>query len=248
MRYGLIGAGNIATAFARGLGEPVGIIDGGSGRAEQLAEEVGGAACADLEELAASSGFLVLAHKPGQLEQIAGPLREDDTPVLSLLGPTTLAELRAAYPQRPVFRALPNLAIGRGEGVTALAPTEGEPAELAEEVRSLFGSMGWVCEVSESMITLVNTISGVGPAYAALFVEAQVDAAIRQGIPAPLANELAIRTMRGAAGLLAAEDDTLGLRRSVASPGGSTVLGLAALERGGLRAAFHDASDAVLGT
>jgi pyrroline-5-carboxylate reductase len=132
--------------------------------------------------------------------------------------------------------------------VTALAPTEGEPAELAEEVRSLFGSMGWVCEVSESMITLVNTISGVGPAYAALFVEAQVDAAIRQGIPAPLANELAIRTMRGAAGLLAAEDDTLGLRRSVASPGGSTVLGLAALERGGLRAAFHDASDAVLGT
>ncbi len=246
MRYGLVGAGNIAAAFVRGLDEPVGIIDGGSGRAKQLAEEVGGAACADLEELAASSDFLVLAHKPYQLEQVAGPLREDDTPVLSLLGPTTLAELSAAYPQRPVFRALPNLAISRGEGVTALATTEGEPAELAEEVRSLFGSMGWVYEVAESMILKVNTISGVGPAYAALFVEAQVEAAIRQGIPAPLANELAIRTMRGAAGLLADDDNTLALRRQVASPGGLTARGLAALERGGLRGAFHDASDAVL--
>jgi pyrroline-5-carboxylate reductase len=88
----------------------------------------------------------------------------------------------------------------------------------------------------------------VGPAYHAVLVEAQVDAAVRHGLPAPLAARLAVETMAGTADLLAARDyDTLALRREVTSPGGSTARGLAALERAGVRSAFQDAIDAVTG-
>jgi pyrroline-5-carboxylate reductase len=87
----------------------------------------------------------------------------------------------------------------------------------------------------------------VGPAYFALLVEAQVDAAVRRGMPAELAATLVTETMAGTAELLRRyEGDTLGLRRAVASPGGTTARGLAALERGGVRPAFGQAMDAVV--
>jgi pyrroline-5-carboxylate reductase len=86
----------------------------------------------------------------------------------------------------------------------------------------------------------------VGPAYQALLAEAQVDAAIRHGLAAPLAAQLVVETMAGTAALLAARDyDTLAVRREVTSPGGTTARGLAALERAGVRGAFNDAIDAV---
>jgi pyrroline-5-carboxylate reductase len=94
---------------------------------------------------------------------------------------------------------------------------------------------------------VAGAASGVGPAYWALLVEAQVDAAVRRGMPAALASVLVTETMAGAAELLRARDhDTLALRRAVASPGGTTARGLAALERGGIRTAFSDAIDDVV--
>ena len=91
----------------------------------------------------------------------------------------------------------------------------------------------------ERLIDVATAIQGVGPAYVSLFVEAQVDAAVRLGMPPALAVELATATTEGSAALLAARDfDTLALRRAVTSPGGVTARGLAALEEGGLRAAF----------
>jgi pyrroline-5-carboxylate reductase len=93
----------------------------------------------------------------------------------------------------------------------------------------------------------VTALTGVGPAYYSLLVEAQVDAAVHHGVPAAQALRLATETMAGTAALLAEREyDTLAVRREVTSPGGSTARGLAALERRGIRAAFHDAIDAVL--
>jgi len=89
---------------------------------------------------------------------------------------------------------------------------------------------------------------GVGPAYQAMLAEAQVDAAVRHGLAPALAGRLVAETMAGTAALLERRDyDTLTVRREVTSPGGTTARGLAALERAGLRAAFHDAADAVVG-
>ena len=105
-----------------------------------------------------------------------------------------------------------------------------------------------VVDVPERLMGVGGAISGVGPAYWALVVEACVDAAVKAGMPAAMASTLVVETMIGSADLIRAQDgDTLAVRRDVASPGGTTARGLAALERGGLRAAFTAAMDDVMG-
>ena len=114
-------------------------------------------------------------------------------------------------------------------------------------MRELFGRLGTVVDVPEPLMRIAGATGGVGPAYWALLVEAQVDAAIRRGMPPALASTLVTETMAGSAELLRArEHDTLALRRAVASPGGTTARGLAALERGGVRAALAQAMDDVV--
>jgi pyrroline-5-carboxylate reductase len=221
--------------------------DAGSGRAAALAAELGGEAVSSNRELAERADLVVLAHKPGQLEEVAAeaaPARA----VVSLLAGTSTAQLQAAYPSAAVFRAEPNTPVEVRRGVIAFAQADpGPPAPLREAVRALFARVGTVVDVPERLMTAAGAVSGVGPAYWALFVEAWVDAAVRHGLPAPLAGELVRETMAGSAELLAARGgDTLALRRAVASPGGTTARGLAALERGGVRAALATALDDVV--
>src|SRR5919107_718760 len=168
--------------------------------------------------------------------------------VVSILARTTQAEVRAAYPGTPVFRIEPNTPVEVNQGVIAFAvPDVAFDAELHASVRELFGRLGTVVDVPEGLMRIAGATSGVGPAYWALLVEAQVDTAIRRGMPPALAATLVTETMAGSAALLRARDnDTLALRRAVASPGGTTARGLAALERGGLRAAFAQAMDDVV--
>ena len=246
MKVGFIGAGNMAAALARGWGEPVLCTDSGSGRAQALAEELGGEAAASNYELAVNSDVVVLAHKPAQLASVAREAAPAARAVVSLLARITLEELRAAYPDTPVIRVQPNTPAEVRRGVTLLA----EPAEdpLGSEVEELFERVGTVVRLPESLLDTAAACSGVGPAYWALVAEAWVDAAIRRGIPAPQAKRLVTETMAGSAELLRARDhDTFRLRREVTSPGGTTARGLAALERGGVRAAFSAAMDDVLG-
>ncbi len=246
MKVGLIGAGNMAAALARGWGEPVLCTDSGSGRARALVEELGGEAAASNYELAVNSDIVVLAHKPAQLEAVAREAGPAARAVVSLLAKTTLEELRAAYPDTPVVRVQPNTPAEVRCGVTLLA----EPAEdpLRQEVEALFARVGSVVRLPEALLDAAAACSGVGPAYWALAAEAWVDAAVRRGIPAPQAQLLVTETMAGSAELLRARGhDTLRLRREVASPGGTTARGLAALERNGIRAAFAAAMDDVLG-
>jgi pyrroline-5-carboxylate reductase len=246
MKVGFIGAGNMARALARGWGEPVLCTDSGSGRARALAEELGGEAAASNSELASNSDIVVLAHKPAQLEAVAREVSPAARAVVSLLGRTTLEEIRAAYPGTPVVRVQPNTPAEVRRGVTLLAEPAEEP--LAGQVEELFERVGTVVRLPESMLDAAAACSGVGPAYWALAAEAWVEAAIRHGIPASQAQRLVTETMAGSAELLRARDhDTLQLRREVTSPGGTTARGLAALERGGIRAAFAAAMDDVLG-
>jgi len=249
VRVGFIGAGNMAGALARGWGEPVLATDSGSGRAQALADELGGEAVASNRELADRADLVILAHKPAQLQEVAWEAAGSAKAVVSLLARVAQADVRAAYPGVPVFRVEPNTPVEVGRGVVALAePDAAFDAQLLERVRELFSRSATVVDVPERLMTVAGAISGVGPAYWALLIEAQVDAAVRRGMRADLATELAVGTMAGTAELLRARGgDTLALRRAVASPGGTTAKGLAALERGGVRAAFADATDDVVG-
>jgi pyrroline-5-carboxylate reductase len=246
MKVGFIGAGNMAGALARGWGEPVLCSDSGSGRARALAEELGGEAAASNSEVASKADVVILAHKPAQLAEVAREAGPAARAVVSLLARTTLEELRAAYPGTPVVRVQPNTPVEVRRGVTLLA----EPAEqpLGDEVEALFARVGIVVRLPEAILDAGAAVSGVGPAYWALAAEAWVDAAVRRGVPAAQAQRLVTETMAGSAELLRERGhDTLRLRREVASPGGTTARGLAALERHGIRAAFAAAMDDVLG-
>ena len=247
MRIGLIGAGNMARALARGWGEPIVCCDSGSGRAAALVGELGGEAVAGPAEVVAAADLVVLCHKPYQLEAVAAQAGPGARAVASVLGGTSLEALQRAYPGAAVFRLMPNTPVELREGVIAYAPAPGIDPGLEREVLGLFARLGEVVTLSEGQLEAATAVTGVGPAYWALLAEAQIDAAVRRGLAAPLAARLVGATMAGTAALLEArEGDTLAVRREVTSPGGSTARGLAALERHGVRAAFQDAIDAVI--
>jgi pyrroline-5-carboxylate reductase len=247
MRVGLIGAGNMARAIARGWGDPVLCSDSGSGRARALAAELGGEALASNAEVAERADLVVLCHKPAQLTAVASEIAPHARAVASVLGATTLASLSAAYPDRPVLRLMPNTPVEVKRGLICFAAAPGVDPALERAVVELFARLGTVVPLAEGQIDAATAVMGVGPAYQALLAEAQVDAAVRHGLSAPLASELVTETMAGTAALLAARGhDTLQVRREVTSPGGSTARGLRALEQAGVRAAFQDAIDAVL--
>jgi pyrroline-5-carboxylate reductase len=249
MQVGLIGAGNMARALARGWGDPVLCSDAGSGRARALAQELGGEALDSNLEVAMRADLVVLCHKPAQLAAVASEIAGQAKAVASVLGATPTAAVQDAYPDVPVFRLMPNTPVEVRRGVVCYAPADGVPRELERQVIALFERLGTVITLEERLIDPATAVMGVGPAYQALVAEAQVDAAVRHGLGAAIAGPLVTETMAGTAALLAARGyDTLAVRREVASPGGSTARGLAALERGGLRGAFQAAIDAVLET
>jgi pyrroline-5-carboxylate reductase len=248
MKVGLIGAGNMARALARGWGGPVLCSDSGSGRAEALARELGGEALDSNAEVARRSDLVVLCHKPYQLETVAAEIAGDVRALASVLGATKIERLQEAYPGVPVFRLMPNTPVAVRRGVICFTPAPGVDAALEADVVSLFEQLGTVLRMGETLVDVATAVTGVGPAYQALLVEAQVDAAVRYGLPASLAAQLVVETMAGTAALLAAREyDTLEVRREVTSPGGGTARGLAALERAGVRRAFNDAIDALAG-
>ena len=250
MKVGLIGAGNMARALARGWGDPVLVSDGGSGRAAALAAELGGRAAGNAD-VAAAADVVVLCHKPYQLTPVAEEIRDHVGVVVSVLAGTPSGTLRDAYPAHQLFRLIPNTPVEIGRGMTAYAPIELRgytvDPEVEAAVLALFGRLGQVATVPERLLGVAAAVSSVGPAYQALLAEAQIDAAVRRGLPAPVAAQLVCETMAGAASLIERRDhDTLAVRREVTSPGGTTARGLDALERGGVRAAFQAAIDRVL--
>jgi pyrroline-5-carboxylate reductase len=245
MQAGLIGAGNMARAMARGWRDPVLCSDSGSGRAAALVAELGGRAASNLE-VAEGADLVVLCHKPAQLSAVAGELAGQVSAVASVLGGTPVAALQAAYPGVPVFRLLPNTPVEVRRGIVCYSPAPDVDPELERDVITRFERLGWVVTLPERLIDAAAAVMSVGPAYQALVAEAQVDAGVRYGLAPELASRLVIETMAGSAELLAARDyDTLTVRREVTSPGGSTARGLDALERAGLRSAFQAAIDRV---
>src|SRR3954470_13568957 len=247
MRIGLIGAGNMATALARGWGEPVLVSDVDHARAEALAAELGGEAPGSNAYVADAADAVVLCHKPGQLGEVAEEMRDRAKAVVSILGGTPLKDGEAAYPGTPVSRFMPNIPAEVGEGVFAYAPGSYASAGPEREVLKAFGRIGKVVPTPEPLIDTAMAVMSCSPAFFAVVVEALVDAGVRNGLQPDAASEMAVGAMAGSAATLRALDPSpLEMRYGVSSPGGSTARGLAALERGGVRDAFSNAVDAVV--
>jgi len=242
---GLVGSGNMARALARGWAEPVLCTDAIAERAEALAAETGGEALPGNGGLADRADLIVLCHKPAQLDEVAAQVGGRAKGVVSILGGTTLAELKAAYPGVPVVRVLPSTPVEVRRGVTVQAADDAGDRAFAARVGELFGRLGPVVVLPEDKIDAAMGLMSCAPAYMALVAEAQVDAGVRFGIPAELGARLVTATMAGTAALLERRGhDTLAVRREVTSPGGLTAKGLNALERENLRRAFMAAMEA----
>ncbi len=242
MVIGFCGSGNMAAAMARGwagAADTMLFTDSGSGRAADLAAEVGGEALASNRELGERADLVVLAVKPAALGAAADQLGSPST-VVSLLGATPLADVSSAFPAAAtVLRVMPNLAVEVRRGVLCVA------GELPTEVRDLLAALGHVVELPDERFDAATAVMGCAPAYLALAVEAIADAGAEAGLEPALSRELVVETAAGTAELLRRRDPA-DVRRAVASPGGSTEAGLEALDAEGAREAFEAAVRASL--
>ncbi|MBW4558545.1 MAG: pyrroline-5-carboxylate reductase [Trichormus sp. ATA11-4-KO1] len=194
-----------------------------------------------------ASEVVFLAVKPQVFSAIAQELADvltiELTPVvISILAGVSLSQLEAAFPQLPVIRAMPNTPATVGAGITAMclgAYTNAKHHQIAQQV---FSAVGEVVEVSEMLMDAVTGLSGSGPAYVALMVEALADGGVAAGLPRSIANQLALQTVLGTAKLL--HDHKMHpaeLKDRVTSPGGTTIAGIAQLEKAGFRSALIEA-------
>ena len=247
MVVGLVGSGNMATALARGWGEPVLCTDVFEDRAQALAAATGGEAVGSNAELAERADVVMLCHKPHQLDEVAGQIGGRAKAIASILAGVTVDALESVYPDTPVIRLMPNTAVEVRRGVICYAPGTRLPEALQSELLELLGRSGRVVPVEDRLIDVAMALISVAPAYVALIAEAWVDAVVARGMPADQASAMIGDAIAGSADLLIANDtDTLRTRRAVTTPGGVTAQGLDALERSGIRAAFRDAVDAVV--
>jgi pyrroline-5-carboxylate reductase len=241
MVVGFIGSGNMASALARGWAGQFGgflFSDSGSGRAQALAEELGGEVASN-EEIACRADLVVLAVKPGMLGEVA-PELAGAKQVVSVLAAVPLERLEVAFPDAGhVLRVMPNVGVEVQQGVLCVA------GSASEEVRGKLEALGHVVEIPDGDFDEATAIMGCAPAYLALAVEALAEAGAEAGLDPELARELVVETTAGTAELLRRRHPA-DVRKAVTSPGGSTEAGLEALDREGAREAFRAAVDASL--
>ncbi len=253
-RIGFLGAGALGEALAGGLiaagvaPDAVRAADPDPARRKRLGEALGIETHADNAELGAASDLVVLAVKPGVVEPVLAGLGGGAglaRPLwVSIAAGVSLARLAGALPAGSrVVRAMPNTPALIGAGATAFAAGEHVDDADRAATRALFASVGEVWEApAEPLLDAVTGLSGSGPAYVFVFLEALGDAGVRMGLPRDAAYQLAFQTVLGAARLaIESGQHPAALKDRVTSPGGTTISGLERLEAGGLRAAVYEA-------
>jgi len=252
MVVGFAGSGNMAAAIARGLARgdaaPAAMLmtDSGSGRAAELAAEVGGEAVAGLAEMSERADIVVLAVKPAALTVAAPEIAGRTGAVISVLGATALNALVPALAPTPVVRAMPNLAVEIGRGVVCHCEPAGQDRSPAlESALRLLAELGTLVEVEEGEIDAATAVTGCAPAYLALVVEALIEAGVEAGLDPELSRRLVTEGAAGTGAHLLTRDPR-SMRVAIASPGGSTEAGLEELAARDVRAALMAAVAASL--
>jgi len=248
MKLGLIGAGNMASALARGIGEPVLVYDVDAAKAQALAEELGGEAVESNAELAERADAVVLCHKPKQLHEVAAEVAGRAKPIVSILAATSTDQLAGAYPDAAIYRFIPNMPTEVRRGVLCYVPGPGASEGPEDEILALMGRGGAVIRLDdEPLIEPAMALMSCGPAFMALVAESFAEAGTAQGLDPDDAMRMVVETMGGTADYLARHDyDGPALRARVATPGGTTEKGLIALEENGVRDVCRAAVDAVV--
>ncbi|HKJ23277.1 MAG TPA: pyrroline-5-carboxylate reductase [Myxococcota bacterium] len=257
-RFGFVGGGAMAEALVGGLvasGVPadrIRVADPDPARQKALAEAHGVAVTGDNAEAVDGADVVVVAVKPNVVESALTALREGASDVgaplwISIAAGIPIAALeRALGAGARVVRAMPNTPALVHAGATAIRANAAAGAGDRSVAHALFAAVGTCWEApNEGLLDAVTGLSGSGPAYVFVFLEALGDAGVRMGLPRDAAYALAFQTVLGAAKLaIESGRHPASLKDQVTSPGGTTIAGLERLEAGGFRAALHDAVEA----
>jgi pyrroline-5-carboxylate reductase len=251
---GFLGAGNMGEAMIRGVlsaklypADRVVVYDAAAGRSESLRHRFGVTAASSVGELLAATDTVVIAVKPQVLPEVLGGIPREaargKTFISIVAGVATAVFEQALGDDAKVVRTMPNTPAQVGMGSTGIYFPAGVDPATRERVRAVFASFGEVAEMPrEELLDVVTALSGSGPAYAFLFLEALADGAVRAGMGRPEAYRLAAATLEGAARMVRETGKhPAELKDMVMSPGGTTAAGVEALERGAFRATVMDA-------
>lgn len=256
----VLGAGMMGSALARGIvqagampPEAVTIFDLHTLKARGLAAEVGGDAhvAETVQEAVAGKSIVLLALKPNVLLQVLeeiAPVLTEQQIVVSIAAGIPLRRLEAIIGKSvPVVRAMPNTPCLVGAGATAVCQGAHASHDHLQRAQALFAAVGESIAVEEKHMDAVTALSGSGPAYVYLMIEAMSDAGVKAGLTRDLSRLLAAQTVYGAAKtVMASNEHPAQLKDNVTTPGGTTIAALAVLERAGLRTALGDAIEAAI--
>jgi pyrroline-5-carboxylate reductase len=254
-RIGFLGAGRMATALAAGW-RRAGLLSPDRARAsdpvaaarDAFSRETGVAAGDDNLAVVKASDVVVLAVKPQNMAALLAELRPALTPghlVLSIAAGVTLRQLTGGLGTTRVVRVMPNTPCLIGASAGGYSPAEGATADDLALTDRLFNAVGRAFRLPEHLLDAVTGLSGSGPAFVYLMIEALADGGVRVGLPRDVAQALAAQTVLGSARMVLETGRHPGaLKDEVASPGGTTIAGLHALERAAVRGALMDAVEA----
>jgi pyrroline-5-carboxylate reductase len=255
-RFAFVGAGNMAEALIRGL------VAGGSvaaqdivlsgrrrDRAERTAARLGVAAAADNAACVRGADVVMLCVKPQVMSAVVASLAHDIAPgalVVSVAAGVSTQSIESHFPgSQRVVRAMPNTAAIVRQSATAVAPGAYATEADMDAARAIFDAVGRTVTVEEHHLDAVTGLSGSGPAYIFLILDALSDAGVKVGLSRDVAAELAAQTVMGSAQLLLTTGEHPGrLKDQVTSPGGTAIAGLHTLEAGGLRTTLINAVEA----
>ncbi|MBR2310941.1 MAG: pyrroline-5-carboxylate reductase [Oscillospiraceae bacterium] len=259
MKFGFIGAGNMGGALARAVAKAVApenitLSDAFKEKAAELAAKLG-AKADTAEAVAEKCHFVFLGVKPqvmaAMLSQIAPALkaRKDSFVLISMAAGVAIADIqKMAGSDYPVIRIMPNIPASVGSGVILFDTTDNvSEADVAAFQKAMAGA-GVVDRLPEKLIDAASALSGCGPAFVSLFIEALADGAVACGLPRDKALLYAAATVKGSAAMvLETEMHPAQLKDAVCSPGGTTIAGVKALEEGAFRGATMNAVKAAYG-
>ncbi len=258
-RIAVIGGGRIGEALVSGLlvsdwkARDLVIAEKLETRARQLTTDYGVRVTDNLRDAVEGADVVVIAVKPGDVDAMLTELSviqensDDDLLLVSLVAgiPTSKME-NLLIAGTAVVRVMPNTPMLVGKGASAVCGGRyATPAQL-ELVEQMLGAVGTVRRVKEAQMDAVTAVSGSGPAYVFLAVEAMIDSGVALGLTRTIAADLAVQTFVGASAMLSESGESpVELRAAVTSPGGATAAGVRVLESEGLRSAFYEAMAAV---
>lgn len=241
MEIGIIGCGSMGAGIAKALSKEhqLFLCDHHPERVAALAKEIGGTAVKTPKEAVLKSELIVLAIKPQDLHTLSAELKgvlNSNKTLVSILAGVSTSKLKEQFKQATTIRMMPNLALIYGKGVIGIVDDSALTKAAKTKLEKVFSSLGLITWLPERLINPLTSLTGSGPAFMMVLIEAMIDAGIAMGFDAETAKSLTLEMISGSLSLLKeSKKHPAEIKEQITSPGGTTIAGLKAMEDGAVR-------------